>query len=87
MNGVLIDVYSQQGKAYTSDLLGFPPLLIEQAQQIIKNTINVVIHENNPLLTERGFFWGVQYFQRIKILRQNMMFQIQFRTRTPYAFR
>jgi hypothetical protein len=56
---------------------GFPTLLIEQAQQTIKDTINAVIHENNPLPTGRGFFWGVEHFQRMKILLQpeNMMFQ------------
>jgi hypothetical protein len=48
MNGVLIDVYSQKWKAYVSDLLAFPLPLIEPAQQIIKDTINAVIHENNP---------------------------------------
>jgi hypothetical protein len=43
MNGVLIDVYSQKWKAYVSDLLAFPPPLIEQAQQIIKVTIDGII--------------------------------------------
>jgi hypothetical protein len=43
MNDVPIDVYSQQWKAYTSDLLGVSPLLIDQAQQIIKDTIKTVI--------------------------------------------
>jgi hypothetical protein len=73
MNGVLIDVYSQKWKAYVSDLLAFPPPLIEHAQQIIKDTIDAVIH--NPPQSGKGSFWGVEYFQRIKILLQNMMFQ------------
>jgi hypothetical protein len=44
MNGVLIDVHSQKWKAYVSDLLAFPLPLIEPAQQIIKDTIDAVIH-------------------------------------------
>jgi hypothetical protein len=76
MNGVLIDVYSQKWKAHVSDLLGFPSLLIEQAQQTIKDTVDAVIHENNPPPSGRGVFWGVvEYFQRIKVLLQNMTFQ------------
>jgi hypothetical protein len=74
-NGVLIDVYSQKWKAYVSDLLAFPPPLIEQAQGIIKDSIDTVIHENNPPPSGKGCFWGVEYFQQIKILLQNMMFQ------------
>jgi hypothetical protein len=58
-----------------SDLLGFPSPLIEQAQQTIKDTFDAVIHENNPPPSGRNFFWGVEYFQRIKGLLQNMMFQ------------
>ncbi len=74
MNGVLIDVHSQKWKAYVSDLLAFPLPLIEPAQQIIKDTIDAVIHQNNPPQSGKGSFWGVEYFQRIKILLQNMMF-------------
>ncbi len=74
MNGVLIDVYSQKWKAYVSDLLAFPLPLIEPAQQIIKDTIDAVIHENNPSQSGKVSFWGVEYFQRIKVLLQNMMF-------------
>jgi hypothetical protein len=55
--------------------IGLPTTLTEQAQQIIKDTIDAVIHENNPLPSGKGSFWGVEYFQRIKILLQNMMFQ------------
>ncbi len=75
MNGVLIDVYAQQWKSFVSDLRGFPSHLIEQSQQIIKDTIDAVIHENISPPTEKGFFWGVEYFQQFKILLQNMMFQ------------
>jgi hypothetical protein len=75
MNGVLIDVYSQKWRAYISDLLGFPPPLIEQPQQIIKDTINAVVHENNTPQSRRGSFWGVEYVQQIKVLLQNMIFQ------------
>ncbi len=53
----------------------FPPPLIEQAQQIIKDATDAVIHENNLPHSGKGSFWGVEYFQRIKILLQNMMFQ------------
>jgi hypothetical protein len=54
--------------------LAFPPPLIEHAQQIIKDTIDAVIHENNPPPPGKGSFWGVEYFQQIKILLQNTMF-------------
>ncbi len=74
MNGVLIDVYSQKWKACISDLLAFPLPLIEPAQQIIQDTIDAVIHENNPPQSGKRSFWGVEYFQRIKVLLQNMMF-------------
>jgi hypothetical protein len=33
----------QKWKAYVSDLLAFPPPLIEQAQEIIKDTIEFVV--------------------------------------------
>jgi hypothetical protein len=72
MNGVLIDVHSQKWRAYVSDLLGFPPTLTEQAQQIIKDTI---IHENNSQSSGKVSFWGVEYYQQTKILLQNRMFQ------------
>jgi hypothetical protein len=36
-----------------------PTLLIEQAQETIKDTIDAVIHENNAPPSGRGFFWGV----------------------------
>jgi hypothetical protein len=49
--------------------------LIEQSQQILKDTIDAVIHENNPPQSGRRSFWGVEYFQLIKILLQNMMIQ------------
>jgi hypothetical protein len=74
MNGVLIDVYSQKWKAYLKVLLAFPQSLIEPAQQIIKDTIDALIHENNPPPSAKRAFWGVEYFQRIKVLLQNMMF-------------
>jgi hypothetical protein len=54
MNGVLLDVYSQKWRAYLSILLGFPPPFIEQSQQIIRDTIDTVVHENNPLPSGSG---------------------------------
>jgi hypothetical protein len=59
INGVLIDLYSQQWKAYTADLQGFPPPKIEEAQQIIKDTIDTVpaiIQVKNPQQGEKGLF-------------------------------
>jgi hypothetical protein len=61
MNGVLIDVYSQKWRAYVSDLFGFPPP-IEQAQQTIKDTIDAVIHENNPPPSGKRVLLGCRIF-------------------------
>jgi hypothetical protein len=74
MCGVLIDAHSQRWKAYLRDLLAFPQQLIELAQQTIKDTVDAIIQENNPPPSAKRAFWGVEYFQRIKVLLQNMMF-------------
>ncbi len=72
MNGVLIDVYSQKWKAYTSDLLGsqhYRLSKLSRPSRILSTQLSTrIMHRRREEVSS-----GV--FQRIKILLQKMMFQ------------
>ena len=75
MGGLLLNPNSEEWYQYYQEILYFPASLIEQAQQVVVETLDKYIHHHDSPSAPKGPFWGIEYFQLLKIMLQNAAFK------------